>query len=301
MKLGYPCLNWSLPCNAGKTFRLKSYSDEKLIETVDNNLSCLMNILQYNKDNGFYFFRISSETIPFASHEICQFNWQKQFENQLQTIGKFILKNEMRISMHPDQFVLINALDKKIIKKSIKELQWHCELLDLMGLKEDAKVQIHVGGVYDDKQASMKRFVDNYKKLPELIKKRLVIENDDRLYSLKDCIEIHEQTNIPIIFDNFHHECLHNDEPVAEALSAAQKTWTKNDGILMTDYSSQQPGERVGKHRDSIDIKHFEKYIKATKDYDFDIMLKIKDKEKSAAKALQIIGVYSKTSVPRPS
>ena len=294
MKLGYPCLNWTLPGNAGKTFRLKSYSEAKLIETVDNNLSCLQQILQYNKEHGFYFFRISSETIPFASHEICQFNWQKHYASQLNDIGKFIQKNDMRISMHPDQFVLINALDKKIVNKSIKELIWHCELLDLMNLKQDAKVQIHVGGIYDDKKASMQRFVDNYKKLPELIKKRLVIENDDRLYSLRDCLEIHEQTTIPIIFDNFHHECLNNDEPVADAIQLAQATWSKKDGILMTDYSSQQPGERVGKHRESIDIKHFEKYIMATQNYDFDIMLEIKDKEKSAEKALKILGVYSK-------
>jgi UV DNA damage endonuclease len=61
--------------------------------------------------------------------------------------------------MHPDQFVLINAKDESIVERSISELDYHCDVLDLLGLDETAKVQIHVGGVYGDKSESMKRFV----------------------------------------------------------------------------------------------------------------------------------------------
>jgi UV DNA damage endonuclease len=169
------------------------------------------------------------------------------------------------------------------------ELKYHCELLDLMGLDYTAKVQIHVGGVYGDKNAAIQRFVDNYKKLPVSVKNRLVIENDDHLFSLKDCLFISKQVGIPILFDSFHHTCLNNGESLLQALTLASKTWKKKDGIPMTDYSSQQPHSKKGKHITHIDIDDFVKFASLSKKIDFDVMLEIKDKEKSALLALMSV------------
>ncbi|HEY9702057.1 MAG TPA: UV DNA damage repair endonuclease UvsE, partial [Allocoleopsis sp.] len=164
---------------------MQSYTKERLLETVENNLNCTLNILKYNKENGFYFFRISSELVPFASHPINEVEWWKLFDKKLEEIGKFIKENNMRISMHPDQFVLINSPDEKIFQKSLKDLEYHCRILEGMGLDSSAKIQIHVGGVYNDKPKAIERFIDRYNKLPLNIKNRLVIENDDKSYSLK--------------------------------------------------------------------------------------------------------------------
>lgn len=289
MKIGYPCINRSIGCTANSTFRLVNYSEANLIEKVTNNLDCLGKILRYNMDNDLLFFRISSDLIPFASHPVCTFNWQEYFKERFQNIGTFILENDIRISMHPDQFVLINSNSESIVTKSILDLKWHCEVLDLMGLDGTAKVQIHVGGVYGDKDSAIGRFVDNYKKLPDFIKKRLAIENDEKLYSLKDCLSVSKKTGVPVIFDSFHHSCLNNGETMKEAIELSQKTWKTQDGILMTDYSSQAPNERFGKHATSIDVDNFREFLKETRGYDFDIMLEIKDKEKSALKAIEVV------------
>jgi UV DNA damage endonuclease len=207
----------------------------------------------------------------------------------LEKIGKLVKDNDIRISMHPDQFVLINSEKKDVVSRSISELIWHCELLDLMGLDFSAKVQIHVGGVYGDKKSAMGRFIKNYNKLPELVRKRLAIENDERLYSLKDCLNIYKKVGVPIIFDVFHHTCLNNGETVNEAVYLASKTWEKTDGILMIDYSSQEPNSKFGKHINNIDVSKFTEFIESTIDFNFDIMLEIKDKEASALKAIQIV------------
>ena len=297
MKIGYPCINRNIGCTANSTFRLANFSEENLIEKVENNLSCLMRILEYNLKNNILFFRISSDIVPFASHPINIFDWKSHFMTKLKKIGDFIKANNMRISMHPDQFVIINALDKKIVNKSVAELRWHCELLDAMGLDYSAKVQIHVGGVYGDKERALERFITEYKKLPECIKKRLTIENDDRLFHLKDCLEIHSKTKIPIIFDNLHHECLNNGESIRDATIAASQTWREKDGILMCDYSSQEPGERKGKHIKNINISKFKKYLKELEGLDFDIMLEIKDKEPSALKALKVAKCYTHSPI----
>jgi UV DNA damage endonuclease len=287
MKLGYPCINRSIGCTANHTFRLASYSEKRLIETVKSNLDCLYKILQYNIKNNLYFFRIGSQIIPFASHPVCKFNWIKHFKKDFRKIGDYIKKNKIRISMHPDQFVLINAKDKGIIKRSIAELDYHCKVLDAMELDSTAKVQFHIGGVYGDKKASIKRFIDNYNKLPKNIKKRLVIENDHTSYSLKDCLEISGKINIPGVFDTYHHECLNNKESLRQAIIKAKKTWKKKDGILIVHYSNE--GARRGIHAEHINIRKFISFIKQTKGLDFDIMLEIKDKEKSALKAIKKI------------
>lgn len=288
MKIGYPCINRSINCTANNTFRLANYTQARLIDTVTKNLACLQKILEFNIQHNLLFFRISSDLIPFASHEICDFDWPTYFKPQFQALGKLIKQANLRISMHPDQFVLINALKPEIISRSISELAYHATILDLLELDHTAKIQIHVGGAYGDKISAMQRFSENYHKLSAKIKARLVIEHDDRLFSLQDCLTIHAQTKIPILFDFLHHACLNNQETMREAVILASETWQPTDGILMTDYSSQAPKARLGKHSESLDPLDFARILTETQGLDFDIMLEIKDKERSAIEALKL-------------
>jgi len=134
MRIGYPCINNSIDCKSDRTFRLKSYSEERLKKTIKNNLDCLLRILEFNLEHEILFFRITSDLVPFASHPICQFNWQKEFKKRFVTIGNFIKKHRIRISMHPDQFILLNSLSERIYKNSIRELIYHADVMDLMEL-----------------------------------------------------------------------------------------------------------------------------------------------------------------------
>lgn len=289
MKLGYPCINCSIGCTANSTFRLANYSEKRLVESVTNNLNCLEKILAYNLEHGLMFFRLSSDIVSFASHPVCKFNWLKYFAKDLRRIGRFIIKHKMRVSMHPDQFVLINALDKGVVERSVKELEYHCRLLDGLRLDPSAKVQIHVGGVYGDKPAAIERFIDRYKKLPGFIRKRLVIENDDRLFSLKDCLAISQECGVPVLFDAFHHACFNNGESVRQGLLAARRTWKKKDDVLMVDYSSQKKNARRGTHAEHIALPAFRRFLEQARGMDLDIMLEIKDKERSALRAAKLL------------
>jgi len=286
VRIGYPCQNLRIGCTSARTFRLKSYSAKRLLETVSENLACLRKILEYNVEKGLLFFRITSDLVPFASHPVCRVRWQRHFAGELAEIGRFIGKHRMRISMHPDQFTLINSPKADIFRRSVRELVYHAEVLDLMGLKDDAKIQIHVGGVYGDKDASMARFVARYAKLPDIVGRRLVIENDDVSYTLSECMGIHDETGIPVLFDIFHHEINSSGESAKEAVEAAAGTWRRRDGILMCDFSSQLEGARRGTHARSIDLGIFKRFLAETRPVDFDVMLEIKDKERSAVNAL---------------
>jgi UV DNA damage endonuclease len=288
MRIGYPCINRSIGCTASHTFRLASYNEERMSKTIAGNLACLEKILTFNVHHGFLFFRITSDLVPFASHPVCTFPWREEFAGEFETIGAYIRKHGFRISMHPDQFVLLNATEKKVLERSIADLNYQTQVLDLMGLDPSAKVQVHVGGIYGDKQAAIERFLKQYDLLDSAIQERLVIENDERLYSLQDCLTIHEQSGIPVIADTFHHSLLNNGESFPFLLTPMRKTWKGKDGIPMIDYSSQEPGRRYGAHAMHIVEKDFRQFIKETMHEDFDIMLEIKDKEKSALAALDI-------------
>jgi UV DNA damage endonuclease len=190
--------------------------------------------------------------------------------------------------MHPDQFTLINSLDLEIFTRSISELRYHAEVLDLMGLDTTAKIQIHVGGVYKEKEKSIKRFISRYRKLGNALLRRLVIENDDKSYTVRDCLRIHHETGIPVLFDSFHHEIYNSGEAIIDCLRETGKTWGMRDGAPMIDYSHQKYGSMKGTHAHTINVIKFKKLLETSKPYDFDIMLEIKDKEKSAIKAARI-------------
>ncbi|NIN01172.1 MAG: UV DNA damage repair endonuclease UvsE [candidate division Zixibacteria bacterium] len=286
MKIGYPCINRSIGCRGDKTFRLKSYSEERLVKTVEENLFCLSEMLKFNLKHNILFFRITSDLVPFASHPICKFNWQEHFKKGFIRIGNFVKVHGIRISMHPDQFTLINSVDRNILKASLRELRYHCQVLDLMSLDASAKIQIHVGGVYGDKDKSIKRFLRRFTRLDKCVTKRLVIENDDRNYSLSDCLLIHQEIGVPVIFDLFHHQLNSSGETVKHSVEKSTRTWRRSDGFPMVDYSCQEAGERKGRHAESINPRHFKKFLEETKPFDYDVMLEIKDKEKSALRAV---------------
>lgn len=202
----------------------------------------------------------------------------------------------MRISMHPDQFVLINAKEASIVENSIAELMYHAQLLDALGLDIDTKIQLHVGGVYGDKKTAKERFIKEYHDLPDIIRWRLVIEHDHNRFSFRDCFEIHEKTAVPIVIDTLHHACLNNGESLRDIMKQAATTWQAKDGVLLVDYSSQKIGGIKGAHAESINKTDFLQFLQQSQGIEFDCMLEIKDKEKSAITALNCLRSVQKTT-----
>ncbi len=299
MKIGYPCVNEAMDCSAARTFRLASYSEERLVETVVANLACVRRMLEWNVAQGLLFLRLGSGIVPFGSHEINTFPWQTHFAADFRALGDYIKAHGLRVSFHPDQFVVLNSPSADIVRRSIEELVYQGSMLDLMGLDGTAKLQIHVGGLYGDRDAAIDRFAQVHKTLSAAVRVRVVVENDDRLFSLRDCLALHGQTGVPILFDNFHHECLNHGEPMAEAVRLAAATWHPvADGVPMMDYSSQATGERRGKHTDAIVESAFRGFLADLHGVDADLMLEIKNKEVSA---LQVVAILRELGLCAPA
>lgn len=288
MKIGYPCLNLSLGCTSSGTFRLRSFSPRLLGEKAASNLECLRRILTYNIAHDILFFRITSDLVPFASHPVCRCDWRRRFRVEFTGIGDFIRRHGIRISMHPDQFTLINAHDRGIVARSVRELRYHADVLDALGLDRAAKIQIHVGGLYGDRKKSIERFITRYRLLDERLRQRLVIENDDRNFTVADCLRIHHETGVPVLLDVFHHSLNNRGEPIEDVFPRVFSTWGRNDGLPMLDFSAQARGARRGTHIRSLPPSRFAQFLSCSKPYDFDVMLEIKDKERSARAAVRL-------------
>lgn len=292
-RIGYACINTSINATTNKTCRLINCTDERLRELITSNLAGLLEILKWNKANNIFLFRISSEIIPFASHKVNKIDWKNEFKKELSEIGKYIKNNNMRVSMHPGQFVNINSPNSEVVKNSIKELSWHAKFLDAMGLDSSHRLIFHTGGVYDDKEAAIKRFINEYNNLPDIIKNRLSLENDDKSYSVWDVLSISDEISVPVVFDNLHHKIKNSgiaeDYDIENILKFCFKTWSDKTGIPKIHYSTQKKDARAGMHADSINMDEFTEFYNKYEALDFDIMFESKNKEKSVIEALKIL------------
>lgn len=288
MKIGYPCINRTIGVSASRSFRLASYSPERLRSTVQENLAGLQGILEWNRDRGVRFFRISSETIPFASHPVMDVDWQREFRSEFAAIGEYIRSQDMRVNMHPGQYTLLSSPRPDVQARSVAELVYHAELLDLLELDRTHVIQIHVGGVYGDRAATISTVIARIAGLPDDVRNRLVIENDEHHYPLADCLSISGETGLPVLLDVFHHSILNSGESIPAAVDAAGKTWSEH-GLPMIDFSSQNGSLRVGAHALALNEEDFRTFLKVLGNRDVDIMLEIKDKEASALQALSIL------------
>jgi UV DNA damage endonuclease len=290
MNIGYACLTVGIPGTKQRTCTMKNVSSDVLIGFIQSNLEVLDKILDYNIQNGIKLFRISSDIIPFGSHPVNTVKWWEIFGGTLNQIGLKAITNGIRLSMHPGQYTVLNSPNEAVVERAVEDLKYHARFLDAMGLGKEHKIVLHVGGIYGDKTAALKRFVRQYRCLDENIRQRLVIENDDRQYAISDVLSIGESEGIPVVFDNLHHQVnpdnTHSD---IEWITACANTWKQSDGFPKLHYSQQDDGKRPGAHSATLDVDRFFQFYKQLPTQDVDIMVEVKDKNLSALKCVNTI------------
>lgn len=174
------------------------------------SLELLDHVLDYLKSKNLDMYRMSSDIAPYATHpDMPQFHGMvRESDAELRAFGAKARANDIRLSFHPSQYVLFNAPDPELTRKSIWDLSSQAEMLDRMELDDEAVMVTHVGGVYDDREASRARWIEGWNLCPEHVRRRLVLENDDLRFSAADVLWIHERTGVRLIFDYQHFWCL---------------------------------------------------------------------------------------------
>ena len=311
MNMGYACINMQLsypqkyggkekgvePITTGRSMIKRTFETKGLdyaSELTLKNVKDLNGIISWNILNGYDFYRMSSGLAPWKT----EYDWDDlkdidEIKRWFHSAGTMAKTHGVRLTSHPGPFNVLVSPKEEVVANCIKDLTIHGEEFDMMGLSRTPynKINIHLGGAYGDKEASMKRFVKNFPRLPESVSSRLTLENDDKasMYSVKDLYYgIYKKIGIPIVFDYHHHKFCTGGMSEQEALEMALSTW--GDIKPVTHYSESRRDEqkdetiRVQAHSDYVYDK-IEMYGN-----DFDIMVEAKAKELAVDKYLELHG-----------
>jgi UV DNA damage endonuclease len=288
MNIGYACINMtmgkSVTTNRSmikRTFQSKGL--DYVSELALSNAKDIIKILEWNRQNNIYFFRLSSALVPWGDGlDITQLKDYNEIKYELKKAGEFAKFWNMRINSHPGPFNVLPSPNESVILKTIADLELHGKIFDLMGLSKTPynNINIHCNGVYGDKQSAMDRLITNFKRLSPSVRSRLTLENVDKasMYSVKDLMYIHKHTGIPIVFDYHHHQFCTGDLSEEDALKLAATTWP--DGIRQEVHYSESkalhennPKEKPQAH--SLYINE----LPNTYGLDIDVMVECKAKE----------------------
>lgn len=288
MRIGYACKLLGVVNTDMRSCTLKNASSEKLSELIKHNINSLNAMIDYNIENNIKLFRISSDLIPFGSSEINKIKWWEVYSEELIDIGKKIKKSNMRVSVHPGQYTVLNSNKMSVVHKAVEELVYHTKILDSLEINSEHKVVLHIGGAYDNKTLSIERFVENYKLLSDNVKNRLVIENDDKIYNIEEVLDIGVKLGIPVIFDNLHNFINPPSQEMSEKywIEQCRATWKNEDGNQKIHYSQQAEKKKIGSHSDFISVNEFMNFYEMINRNDIDIMLEVKDKNLSCIKCI---------------
>ena len=264
------------------------------------SLDRLEAILRYAGAHDLRMYRMATGLAPYASHpDLPAFRDQPQrFAQRLAEVGALARELDVRLSTHPGQYTVLNSEDERVQRLAAEELEVQAELLDGMGLGPEAVVVLHVGGAAGGTRAGLDRFCRGFERLSDAARARLVIENDDRTFALRDVLALSERIGRPVVWDILHHHCHDPDRiPDREALELAVATWpagvTPKIHYSTPKTALEEQRRKVGRrverrlvlpqlraHADLIDPIGFEHFVRETAaGIDVDVMLEAKAKD----------------------
>ena len=306
MNIGYACINMQLsypqkyggkergvkPITTGRSMIKRTFLSKGVDYASELTLANAMDldkIIDWNILNGYNFFRITSGLAPWKS----EYEWDdlkdiERIRMYLHSAGVKAKTHNLRITSHPGPFNVLTSPHPHVVDNCVSDLTDHGEVFDMMGLSRTPynKINIHIGGAYGDKESAMERFCVNFERLPDSVKSRLTVENDDKasMYSVKDLYEgVYKRIGIPIVFDYHHHKFCTGDLSEQQALEMAISTWP-DDITPATHYSESRRDEqkdetiRVQAHSDYVYDK-IETYGN-----EIDVMVEAKHKELAVQK-----------------
>ncbi len=286
IRLGYVAISLVLNITASKTITYTNYNKigkeagyKKLDILIRENFAKLKEILKYNYKNHIHFYRLSHNLIPLATHHNVDFDYLKPYQQLWQEIGNLSKQYDIRLDTHPDQFCVLNSPRQEVVQNSIVMLEFHQQIFHAMQI--DGKAVLHVGGCFNNKEKAIKTFIRNFKKLDQKIQNIIILENDDKVFGVKDVLYICETLNIPMVLDYHHYKCHNDGEDLKEYLPRILATWSHENLRPKMHFSSPKSKKEFRSHSDYIDPLAFIDFLELLRPFntDIDIMLECKAKD----------------------
>lgn len=232
---------------------------EHLSTLCQHNANSLFQSLQFCRRHGIGDFRVNSQILPLKTHpdvgyHIEELPGAKDIVDTFRKCGQFCLQNDLRTTFHPDQFILLSSPNNEVTRRSVDELHYQAQVAQWIGADV---INIHAGGAYGNKAHALHRLVLQIDKLPDPVRSRLTLENDDRIYSPHDLLAVCRDVQVPLVYDVHHHRCLPDGLRVEKASELALETWNREPVFHLSSPINGWNGTTVHKHHDYIDPKDF--------------------------------------------
>lgn len=229
---------------------------ERLAELCLINAETLLKALEFCRHNKIGSFRVNSQILPLKTHpdvgyDIHDLPGSDAILQAFKACGEFSLKNDIRTTFHPDQFIVLSSPNPDVVKRSIADLKYQAQVAQWVNADV---INIHAGGVYGDKSSALKRLAQTIETLPDAVRQRLTLENDDRSYSPRDLLPVCRDMNIPLVYDVHHHRCLADDLSIEEATQRCLDTWNREPLFHISSPRDGWDASNTKTHHDFIDI-----------------------------------------------
>lgn len=267
IRFGLCCIFKEEPIRFGRAtagFLLK-FSPAERLERLSGiclaNAQNLFRALEFCRQNGIGCFRINSQILPLKTHPDAGYDMSdlpdaEAVMDTFKACGRFCRDHDIRTTFHPDQFIVLSSPHADVVARSVADLEYQAEVAEWVNA--DA-INIHAGGVYGDKASALKRLRKTVEMLPDPVRERLTLENDDKSYSPRDLLPVCEDMQIPLTYDVHHHRCLKDGLTVEQATAQAAAGWNREPLFHL---SSPEKGWESGaprNHHDYIDVRDLPK------------------------------------------
>jgi UV DNA damage endonuclease len=231
----------------------------RLADLCRSNAEALLASLEFCASHGIGAFRIKSQILPVKTHPAAGYEMNElpggaDIIARFRECGRFARSNDVRLSLHPDQFVVLNSPNPRTLANSLAELDYQAEVAEWVGADT---INLHGGGAYGDKAAALAALRRNIERLPKPVRLCLTLENDDKVYTPSDLLPVCAATSVPLVYDVHHHRCLPEGLSVAEISERARKTWPAEPLFHISSPLAGWDGPKPQRHHDYIDAGDF--------------------------------------------
>jgi len=288
IRFGYVAIALAVPEGSpNKTSSVKTIEkippgdrQSRLGRIAAGNLATTLRILRYNAAHQIHLYRFTSKLVPLATHPVAEgWDYIAAGAPLWQEIGDYVRLHGMRVSAHPDHYTLLNSPKAEVLAAALSDLNYHVRIFEAMGFAPVPSLVMHVGGLYKERETALRRFSEQFASLPERLRLRIMLENDDKIYTAAEILRLCQQLGCPMVLDVHHHRCNNRGESLADLWPGIAATWS--DGIPKVHVSSPKSDDDIRAHADDVAVDDVLPFLRLAGELsrDFDIMVEAKEKD----------------------
>lgn len=266
----------------------------KLERIAETNIHNCLRLLKHNRAHDIHLFRLSSRLIPLVGHKSTT-GWEPMhvLKPAFHQLGEYANQHGMRLSFHPDHFTVLTSPKQDVVANSLRVLEFHVDMFEAMGLDEKAKLVMHIGGSYGQKEKAIERFLERMNtEVSDRVRNRLTLENDDKTYTALETLQVCEKLEIPMVLDIHHQLVNHQGEKLGEIWPRVARLW-EGTGLPPKIHASSPKSESDPRgHADYVKTKDLLPFFKAVHDTtpeldEIHVMLEAKKKDRALFRLME--------------